>query len=375
MDTSIKNTKRAFWTVAVFYFLIAFEFLYMASPFAAYFYSVYKPALEFLDNYPAISWTTGFFLPHLVVETKSSLINAVPLIGGILSSVGLLAFIVCAGQVYYAKLFKKSVVTGGLYKWIRHPQYKAFALCSFGLMLIWPRYLVLIMFISLLFAYYFLARAEEKECEKKFGESYQKYKCQTGMFLPFKPRNNRQGLLDKLPLKIRPIALVGIYTITLFVTVLIADGIKQASITNLYKIEKSNVNYISVIEKTDEDFDKLIKAVLQNQRVDSVLLANPNQKLICYVLPAEMYISEIPMQAPKSTYSHIWGHEYDGLKYKLVYTRANLRYNDPERANLINTLSVYPLLEVWIDSKTNEVLKVIKLKGTQRYGNISEPVF
>jgi len=42
------------WAALGFYSLIGFEFLYMASPFAAYFYSVYSPALDFLDNYPGV---------------------------------------------------------------------------------------------------------------------------------------------------------------------------------------------------------------------------------------------------------------------------------------------------------------------------------
>lgn len=47
---SVGNTKRAFWTVAMFYMLVAFEFFYMASPFALYFYSVYRPGLDFISS-------------------------------------------------------------------------------------------------------------------------------------------------------------------------------------------------------------------------------------------------------------------------------------------------------------------------------------
>jgi protein-S-isoprenylcysteine O-methyltransferase Ste14 len=372
MREDIKNTRRTFWAVAVFYFLIAFEFFYMASPFAAYFYSVYRPALEFLDNYPALSWTTGFFLPHLVVETKSVLLDSISYVGAILALIGIFTFLVCAGQVYYSKLFKKSVVTKGLYKWIRHPQYTAFAICSFGLMLIWPRYLVLIMFISILFAYYYLAKAEEKECERKFGENYLNYKSKTGMFLPV--RIKMPGF-NKTPTKLKPLILLTLYALTLLISISLANRIKRASVNNLYKLKRANVEYLSIIEKTDEEIVNLINITSKNQAIDSLLLANPNEKIICYLLPAEVYISEIPMQAPDEAYSHVFGHKYNGEKYKFIYTKANLRYSEPERANLMNTLSVFPLFEVWVNSKTNEILKVVELEGTQRYGNISEPVF
>jgi protein-S-isoprenylcysteine O-methyltransferase Ste14 len=101
-------TKRTFWAVAILYVLIAFEFFYMASPFAIYFYSVYGPGLSFINNTPALAWLSSVFLPHIVVETSSVLLNY--------------------------KLARKGAVTGGIYNFIRHPQYVSLAICSFGLL-------------------------------------------------------------------------------------------------------------------------------------------------------------------------------------------------------------------------------------------------
>ncbi len=164
-----KSSRKTFWTVAAFYGLITFEFFYMASPFAVYFYSIYRPGLNLISSIPGMSWLLGFFLPHIAAETSSPFINIHNKAGAVIAAFGLLIFCVSAGQVYYAKLRKKGAVTGGIYKYIRHPQYAAFAVCSFGLLLLWPRYLVLIMFITIMFAYYFLAKLEERECEAKFG--------------------------------------------------------------------------------------------------------------------------------------------------------------------------------------------------------------
>jgi hypothetical protein len=74
-------TKRTFWAVAILYVLIAFEFFYMASPFAIYFYSVYGPGLSFINNTPALAWLSSVFLPHIVVETSSVLLNLHTAIG------------------------------------------------------------------------------------------------------------------------------------------------------------------------------------------------------------------------------------------------------------------------------------------------------
>ena len=91
-----KNTliKGTFWGAAIFYFLIAFEFFYMAGPFAAYFYSVYAPALNFFNNIPLLSWLNGFFLPHAVRETSSAFINAHEIIGAILAIGGFKSIII-----------------------------------------------------------------------------------------------------------------------------------------------------------------------------------------------------------------------------------------------------------------------------------------
>tara|TARA_B100000780_G_C20695694_1_gene276656 strand:+ start:169 stop:510 length:342 start_codon:yes stop_codon:yes gene_type:complete len=45
-----KTAKRALWASSVFYVLIAFEFFYMASPFTTYFYTVYRPGLDWLQG-------------------------------------------------------------------------------------------------------------------------------------------------------------------------------------------------------------------------------------------------------------------------------------------------------------------------------------
>ncbi len=172
---SVPAARKTFWAAAAFYFLIGFEFVYMATPFAMYFYSVYRPALELVGGHTVLAWLSGFFLPHLVIETTSDLLNVRVALGAAFTGLGLLLFFVGAVQVYYHKLTRKSAVTGGLYNSIRHPQYAALMLSSLGLLILWPRYLVLLSFIAMMFVYFFLARLEEKECEGKFGDSYVAY--------------------------------------------------------------------------------------------------------------------------------------------------------------------------------------------------------
>jgi len=139
--------------------LIAFEFFYMASPFAFYFYSVYGPTLNFIADSPALSWLVSVFLPHYA-KTSSDLLNLHNWLGWALAALGFSAFCIGVWQVYYHKLTRKRVVTGGVYNYIRHPQYVSLLVCSFGMLLLWPRYIVLVSFVTVLFAYYFLASSD-----------------------------------------------------------------------------------------------------------------------------------------------------------------------------------------------------------------------
>jgi hypothetical protein len=49
-NTENRLFKKYFWIGSAFYLLIGFEFFYMVSPFAVYFYSVYGPGLTFINS-------------------------------------------------------------------------------------------------------------------------------------------------------------------------------------------------------------------------------------------------------------------------------------------------------------------------------------
>lgn len=77
-----------------------------------------------------------------------------------------------------------TLVTNGLYRLMRHPQYTGFFLFLFGSLVNWPTLPTLLMFPVLLWIYFRLARAEELEAESAFGEAYRDYRQRSGMFFP-----------------------------------------------------------------------------------------------------------------------------------------------------------------------------------------------
>jgi protein-S-isoprenylcysteine O-methyltransferase Ste14 len=76
------------------------------------------------------------------------------------------------------------LVTSGLYRRVRHPQYFALFLITMGMLIQWPTIVTVAMWPVLMFMYYRLARKEEKEMERYFGDRYANYRRQVPMFFP-----------------------------------------------------------------------------------------------------------------------------------------------------------------------------------------------
>lgn len=77
----------------------------------------------------------------------------------------------------------QGLVTDGIYRYSRHPQYLGILLITSGFIIQWPTILTVIMWPVLVIMYIRLAKKEEKEMEEKFGEEFQKYKNETAMLL------------------------------------------------------------------------------------------------------------------------------------------------------------------------------------------------
>lgn len=367
-----KAVRTSFWGVAAFYMLIAFEFLYMAGPFAVYFYSVYRPALNFFNQSPELAWLIRFFMPH-VAETSSAIINIHNYLGGLLAVLGFISFCIGAFQVYFSKLAERGAVTGGIYNYIRHPQYASFIVCSFGLLILWPRYIVLIMFVTMLFAYYMLARAEERECEMKFGKTYIDYKKRTNMFIPFKI-----PFLDKIPSLPKSrvgkvFALLGIYILTLTVSISIATGLNNLTINSLYAVYTKDSATISMCEIESNKLQNILDIALSDEEVkDRIATAKgENTKFFNYVLPSEWYIAEIPMNGIGYMGYHSSWSNYNRNQYKIIFTKADMRSNDITGKRIIqNVTKRRPIVEVWVNIAEGKVVDIMDMPERVMYENI-----
>jgi protein-S-isoprenylcysteine O-methyltransferase Ste14 len=205
----MEKSKALFSSAIVLYFIIALEFLIMISPFAGFFYSVFNPLLIAAGEYPATRWLSAFFLPHMVVPPDGFL-KFIRVMGSVLFVAGVAVFLTCAIQVYAHKLLRKGAALRGLYSVLRHPQYLGLGIAGLGLAILWPRFLVVVLWLVMMLLYYFLATDEERRMLRTYPETYVAYREKTGMFLPrsIEQRVLRGSVTGKVALFVVIVALV-----------------------------------------------------------------------------------------------------------------------------------------------------------------------
>lgn len=377
VKVDMMKAKTSFWSALLFYLLIAFEFAYMAGPFAAYFYSIYSPALSFFNTSPIFSWLVRFFLPHIVQNTSSLFVDLHNFIGMFIAIVGFVTFCAGAIKIYLSKLRKKGAVTGGLYKYIRHPQYLAFIVCSFGLLLMWPRYLVVVSFVTMLFVYYFLARAEERECLAKFGDSYAEYMGKTYMFVPIRlPR--RIGALKPSTRAGRILAGIGAYALVLAAAIGLTMLVNTISINSLYATYTDNAANISLCEMEPDTIQSIVTLVESDPEVAKYVEDFPADSLyLNYILPTVWFSAEVPMNGIVYRAGHRSNPNYDRNAYKVILTKVSLQAGGAEsgRDILYNLSSRLPIVEVWVDLQENKITKILDIPEDYKYKGIPVAVY
>jgi methanethiol S-methyltransferase len=89
-----------------------------------------------------------------------------------------------AWKVLFDAQQRHELATTGVYARVRHPQYVGFILLLVGFLLQWPTLLTLAMFPVLVFMYVRLARSEEHDAIREFGDRYRTYMAQVPGFIP-----------------------------------------------------------------------------------------------------------------------------------------------------------------------------------------------
>src|SRR5215831_553088 len=363
--------KPAIWA---FYLVIVFEILFMISPFALYFYSAYGPMLNVLHRWPETAWLTKFFLPHFS-QTDSLWLNALPMLAWCLISVGLLLFLGAAVPLYWAKFRGRGTVSHGLYAVIRHPQYVGLAVMGLGTTLIWPRFLVLVAYVTMLCLYAVLARWEEERCLAHYGESYRAYQARTGMFLPPHLSKSLPGTRPASGGQ-RGAAALGLYAALLAASVDLAFGVRDYSLSTISGLCTQDVAVLSPALLTESDMNTAYRAAVADIRVQDALRAIGPAKLLVYVVPIEWDLADLPMETSHRSGGHYTPADFDRRHYKLLFTR--IRTYIPEVTGRDIVKAAYgrdPILLVKVDSAKAEVTGIDTPPPHVVWGDISTPMF
>ncbi len=161
------------WVLKLLGLFVILEPIWMLLPFAGFLYGSVLH-IQTLNRNPSTAWLTHFVFPVLTGGW----------LGPVLVAIGFLLFCIGAGQIYTAKIRRSGLVTGGLYRFVRHPQYIALTLFGIGILLTWGRRITFIAFFFMMFLYYYLAKSEERTCIRLFGDAYERYREHTSFIIP-----------------------------------------------------------------------------------------------------------------------------------------------------------------------------------------------
>jgi len=401
-DTTTKQGARRWLSraVAVVYGLVMVEVVIMVSPFAFYFYAAYGPTLKWLNHSAATAWLTGFLLPHAVFTTSPFLEFLRWDLGRYFFGLGLLAFFVLAGQIYGAKLFGRRLVNSGIYRYIRHPQYLSLGLSAFGLFTMWPRVIIFLLFVGMLFVYYSLARVEERRM-LVIDPSYADYMRSTGMFLPGNPGGRVYRLLfgnlreQKLA---RPLALTSLLVLVL----LVGFSLRAYTLQHIARTAVlPNMEVVSVYPMTATDMRQLVSLAQSDPSVQQALQREGNATFVAHVLPHDYgmigMFADVGNHHMTSGNVHLSRFKYlcgwllpfldshvrtdtmgsNGQEYQLVFSRVDGPNGLPVSLRRLFDLSskMTPVYIADINATTRQVSRTIDPPRRSFWGDVKMPIF
>jgi protein-S-isoprenylcysteine O-methyltransferase Ste14 len=383
---------------SIIYFMLALEIAIMISPFALFFYSVFNPVFHFLGQYHATRWLTGFFFTHMIYP-PGIFLQSIRIIGSIFFVFGLGIFAICALQVYLIKIFNPHVVTKGLYRIIRHPQYSELSVCGIGMAILWPRFITLLMLAMMISLYYFLAKDEERRMINQYGENYKDYMSKTGMFFAKRIEQPVVNFVASCGLKpyskiLFPVAIIGS---------LLASGLILRAIT-VAKLPVQTEQNIAVVSVLPEDNIFSKTAASRLGKTEESIPLNRDETYVGYLMPVN-YVMQ-GMIANTGEYWHLYKrhhtfqmiidwvfHPFGHLRHaplhqmpsedinanvrRVILVRVEIKKGEPLSAANLFALEVKrtPVAYLDMDVISGEIIKAHKVDGTTAWKGVPTPIF
>jgi hypothetical protein len=250
-----------------------------------------------------------------------------------------------------------------------------------GTLLIWPRFLILIAYVTMLFLYGILARSEEENCLQKHGESYRAYLERTGRFLPKTWTSWFPGMLPQSG-RARVFAGLVLYVAFVVGAVVLGNGLRNYSLAHLRASYGDNVAVLSPALLSDRELSSAYALASSNaevrRRVEAI---GQEAKLLVYVLPSDWYLADLPVESLSVEEWHkLGGHHtptnFDRRSYKVLFTRALSYAPDSHGREIVkHAYGRDALLLVRVDIESQRVSAVEVPASQLLWGNIPTPMF
>lgn len=358
----------------LFYPVIGLEILFMISPAGLYFYTLYGPVLNGLDRSAATAWLTGFFLPHLST-TRSLALNALPWIGRAFVLLGAAWFLAAAGQLYWNRFRRGGFVQSGLYAVCRHPQYVGLSLLGLGALLLWPRFLVLIAYVLMLFLYRALAGLEERRCEIRFGRVYRDYRTRVpAAWALISPRTEPATRYGNSWIRRSSGSLYAIGRIAL--AVLVAFGLREYTLSQITARYESHAAVLSPAPLDDGELLAVYRTALNDPGIRRTVRSEGEHPLVIHVLPCDWHLADLPMEIEPGTAAHDTPANFDRHRFKLLFSRPRTHECCAAGKDIIRSAyGLQPLLLARVDIKAGAVTAVEKPPTYVSWGDIPTPLY
>ena len=134
------------------------------------------PVLIFLMPYSLPHWLPVSSTQHL---TFYLIIMGLVIFGGIINLIGLITL----RRAFTIMSEARTLITHGIYRYVRHPLYSGHIIMFFGSMLLRLSLATVLLYMLFLAGQVFRAHIEERKLEQAFAE-FVNYRNRTGMFIP-----------------------------------------------------------------------------------------------------------------------------------------------------------------------------------------------
>jgi hypothetical protein len=299
-------------------------------------------------------------------------------------------------------------VTFSFYSKIRHPQYLFLAISGFGLLLYWPRFIILIFFVTMLYIYYLLARNEEWRMKNEAPGVYEQYMDNIPMFLPGEPGGRLFAVFFGW-IGPRWAGILVSYFVVLFLSIAAAMGIRDYAVHQLPAVRMDSITLIPVFERPREEISLLYDELLTDERVRDFLAENPDVNL-AYIMPGDFFLTALVTDHDRYFPDHVierfpevleWHeHKFKGglgkffqIFYNFIGTLGGVETDyDIERFIFVSVVDNrdrpvtadrlfdlgtrrIPRLLVDYDAFAEEVVALVWTSGQHKWGTVPMPTF